>query len=180
MKTTAFVIAIIVSSIVLGLGCGHVQTIISGNLPAADLARLYCVDHPACSIYRSEQPDAAAFSVLASAYRLKSDLKLNLAIEERDHLPDGVDEIHVPWLPAGPVNHDDVARALDALTSSAKPVLIHCSHGVDRTGLLVALYRVKVQHVLASSAWTEWRAFGHGDDLPMLDEAFFRETGWRP
>lgn len=165
---------------VLAASCGHVQTIMPGNLPAADLARLYCVDHPACTIYRSEQPSASAFAALVTSYHLKSDLKLNLAIEARDHLAVGVDEIHVPWLPAGPVDHDDIERAIDGLSSSAKPVLIHCSHGVDRTGLLVALYRVKVQHVMASSAWAEWRAFGHGDDLPMLDEAFFRETGWRP
>ena len=41
------------------------------------------------------------------------------------------------------------------------PVYIHCEHGADRTGLLAALYRVKVQGWAPEDAKTEWEAHGH-------------------
>ena len=45
-----------------------------------------------------------------------------------------------------PVPTDDqVSEFLRAVTdSSGRPVYVHCHHGRDRTGVMVALYRVKV------------------------------------
>jgi hypothetical protein len=167
-------------ALALVAGCGHVQTFVHGNLPAADLARLYCVDAPACTIYRSEQPSASAFAELARVYGIRSVLKLNSALEARDHLPPGVEPLEHPMLPAGPVSHEDIAATLWDMEQASKPLLAHCEHGVDRTGLVIALWRVKHQHVLPSSAWGEWRAFGRDMSLTWLSDAFFRETGWRP
>jgi rhodanese-related sulfurtransferase len=42
-----------------------------------------------------------------------------------------------------------------------QPVFIHCEHGADRTGLLVALYRVKYEHVNIEAAHNEWIQNGH-------------------
>ncbi|MBP9682000.1 MAG: tyrosine-protein phosphatase [Bacteriovorax sp.] len=41
------------------------------------------------------------------------------------------------------------------------PLFIHCEHGADRTGLLVALYRVKYEGVSAEDARAEWIRKGH-------------------
>lgn len=167
--------------LIVGIGCpAHLQTIMPGNLVVGGLYRLYCVDHPACTIYRSEQPSAADFSALVAQLGLRSVVKLNSAIEGRDQVPGGVERFEHPILPAGPADHEDLAAALWDLEQAPKPALIHCTHGVDRTGLLVALYRVKVQHVLPSQAWAEWLAFGRDTSLWMLSETFERETGWHP
>jgi protein tyrosine/serine phosphatase len=42
-----------------------------------------------------------------------------------------------------------------------QPVFIHCEHGKDRTGLLVALYKVKYEHANVEAARKEWIAKGH-------------------
>ncbi|MGZ3722924.1 MAG: fused DSP-PTPase phosphatase/NAD kinase-like protein [Bdellovibrionales bacterium] len=56
----------------------------------------------------------------------------------------------------------DIDRALEILNDpSAQPVFIHCEHGKDRTGLVIALYRVKYQGYSVAAAHDEWRDSGH-------------------
>lgn len=161
-------------------GCATAVSMPDGMIRSAELpANLYCVDHPACTIYRSAQPTAAEFSALVARVGLRSDLKLNTAIEGRDRLPGGVSEYDHPWSPVGPVDHEDIAAALWDIEQAPKPLLIHCTHGIDRTGLLIAIWRVKAQHTLPSSAWAEWRAFPReSTDRLALYADFERETGY--
>jgi len=48
------------------------------------------------------------------------------------------------------------------------PVLIHCSFGRDRTGLVAALYRVLFQGWTPEKARAEWLALGHGGFMHQL------------
>lgn len=169
-------------------GCAHAPPAPSGMLKAPDLPdRLYCVayDEAArCTVYRSAQPSAAEFAGLVSHFGIRSVIKLNdlLPFDGGDDVvPDGVLVMRERWLPAGPVSHEQVAEALEDLDAAPKPVLVHCTRGIDRTGLLVALYRI--EHGSAPfAAWMEWLAFGHIDSLEfrLLRDAFERETGWSP
>lgn len=43
-----------------------------------------------------------------------------------------------------------------------QPVFVHCEHGMDRTGLIVALYRVFYQGWSAEKAHDEMLEMGHG------------------
>ncbi|MGH8276568.1 MAG: tyrosine-protein phosphatase [Steroidobacteraceae bacterium] len=165
-------------AVALAAGCAHAPLAPAGALDAGGLARLYCIDHPACTIYRSAQPSAAEFSVLVARYGIRSVVKLNSALEGRDQVPGGVELLEHPWLPAGPVDHEDIAAALWDLEQAPKPALVHCERGLDRTGLLVALYRVK-HGSAAAAAYGEWRAFGRDMNLVLLTRAFERETGWK-
>lgn len=172
--------------VALVAGCGHRQTPPLGAIAGRDLpANLYCAVHEhadgtgACWIYRGAQPTAAGFRALRAQLGVRSDLKLNLAIEGRDEVPAGMERYEHPMLPAGPVDHDDVHGALDDMVRAPTPAYVHCTRGQDRTGMMIALYRVTVQHVAAASAWAEWMAFGRDPTLVMLSDAFERETGWR-
>lgn len=159
------------------LGCQHPQPAPANSLPAAGLGHVYATEDG--QVYRSPQPSAAEFAYLVSTYGIKSVVKLNSSIEGHDYLPVGVELYHHPWLPAGPVTHDEIVDALDDLDRAEKPVLVHCEHGVDRTGLLIALWRVR-HGVSPDAAWGEWRHYGRDPNLFLLSEAFERETGYQP
>lgn len=151
-------------------GCAHAPV---GGAPPINLQ---CFDTApgGCAGWRSGQPTEAQIQALG----VRSVLKLNKAIEGRDHLPAGVEPMQHPWLFVGPVDHEDVLAALYDLEHGPRPVLVHCTHGVDRTGLLIALYRVLVQHRPASAAWAEWRSFPRSKFDALLYDAFERETGF--
>ncbi|HEX5109829.1 MAG TPA: tyrosine-protein phosphatase [Vicinamibacterales bacterium] len=56
----------------------------------------------------------------------------------------------------------EVAEALGALNDpSLQPIFVHCRLGKDRTGLVIALYRVLYQQWDACTAWKEWKSFGY-------------------
>lgn len=56
----------------------------------------------------------------------------------------------------------EVTEALTYLgDESLQPIYIHCRLGKDRTGLIVALYRVLHQNWDACAAWKEWTSFGY-------------------
>lgn len=81
--------------------------------------------------------------------------------------------VSLPLNSLGPVTPEEGAeidRILEIMHDpAAQPVYIHCEHGKDRTGLLVALYRVKYEHWRLEQAHREMAAHGHQG---TLDEAF--------
>jgi len=98
----------------------------------------------------------------------------------------GMDYISVPLNSLKKVNDENFRNILQALrvlhqyeSAGGKlgKVFIHCAHGVDRTGLVVALYRVLYQGWDADVAYAEWRLSGHSlanmTATWHLDEFFF-------
>jgi len=103
-------------------------------------------------LYRGAQPTSAGFQELR---KLGVKTVLNVAGGAGD---DGLIEkdslklFHVPMRAWG-LRDDLVLQALRVMTDPAnRPLIIHCQHGADRTGALVALYRVVVQ------GWTKQKA----------------------
>jgi hypothetical protein len=70
-----------------------------------------------------------------------------------------------PWHP----ELEDVSWFLRILTTTLLPVYIHCRQGCDRTGLLIACYRISVQGWPKKDAIAELRAFGyHESTYPQI------------
>ncbi len=51
--------------------------------------------------------------------------------------------------------------AIDKARKENKPVLVHCVAGAQRTGGVIAAYRLLVEHLPADQAVAEMRRFGH-------------------
>ena len=59
------------------------------------------------------------------------------------------------------LNNKDVARFLNIVTDKSNhPVFVHCQHGSDRTGTMVAVYRIYAQKWKADAAMKELPVFG--------------------
>lgn len=92
-------------------------------------------------VYRASQPNPETMKALIERYRIRSVLKLNQ--RQPETLPAGVTLINEPIGTRTALTPERIQRILDAIEQAPKPILIHCTHGEDRTGLIVALYRVR-------------------------------------
>lgn len=179
VRAAIWLAAAFVAAVAFG-GCAHMppQPTLGGIIMPVNF-ECWLHDGSQCLAYRGGQVTKGQLEAMGA----KSVVKLNLAsVEGHDDLPPGVEMYDHPWSPVGPVTHDQTLDAIADLTEAIKqraPVYTHCSHGVDRTGYLIAVYRVLVQHVLPSSAWAEWRKFPReSTDKLFLYADFERETGF--
>lgn len=89
----------------------------------------------------------------------------NINFEKANALSLGIGFFHNPLNSLEPVTMEE-DRAIDQTLEfmhdkNNQPIFIHCEHGADRTGLLVALYRVKYEGVAIETARNEWIKNGH-------------------
>ncbi len=84
--------------------------------------------------------------------------------------------------PMDAYKYPDDSDVMDVLSTlkddSAFPIFIHCHYGMDRTGLLVGLYRVKIDHWSPARAYQEMLDIGFHPDLDQLDRYFRDKTGY--
>lgn len=121
------------------------------------------------TLYRSALPDRGAVPLLK---RLKVATVINFLPESdaRWLSTSDIAQVQLPYR----TNHVDDADVLKALrtiqTAEAKgPVLMHCKHGSDRTGLMAAMYRVVVQGWSKEDALNEMTQGGFGDSTHFKD-----------
>jgi tyrosine-protein phosphatase SIW14 len=112
-------------------------------------------------VYRSAQPDHQGFQEL-KAFGIANVLSF------RDHHADDKDAkglrltLHRVKMEAGEITDDKVIEALRIIKRSQGPILIHCWHGSDRTGLVSALYRILFQNWSKNEAIEELMKGGYG------------------
>lgn len=132
------------------------------------LPNLYRVN---ASLYRSAQPTDKGFAYLATQPKLangdrpiKTVLSLRASEEDVPLVPPGsklrIEQIRFnTWHP----EDEDVIKFLRILTTpELQPVLVHCQHGSDRTGMMVAIYRIAYDHWSKAQAIDEMVNGGYG------------------
>ena len=157
----------LVSLLTLVGGCATVSTAAAGPRPenwatpvaaSPGLPNLHRVN---ASLYRSAQPSNEGFlflgtqPILVNADRPIETVVSLRAFHDDDLLVPASSALRLEqirfktWHP----EDEDVIKFLRiATTPSLQPVLVHCEHGSDRTGTMVAIYRVAVE------GWTKAQA----------------------
>lgn len=98
------------------------------------------------TLYRSAQPKREDVPAL-QALGIKTVISFrSFNSDERALRGSGIDLVRVP-IDTWSIDDDKVRRALVAIREAEKkgPVLIHCWHGADRTGVIAAVYRMALQ-----------------------------------
>jgi len=119
-------------------------------------------------LYRGAQPTAEGIKQL-QAMGIKTIINLRSSDTDRDIL-DSEDLTYerIPMV-AWRARDDDVVRFLQIVTDESRlPAFVHCQRGADRTGLMVAVYRIVVQ------GWAKEQAIAE-----MTQGGFRFYSGWR-
>ncbi len=113
-------------------------------------------------VYRSGQPTAEGFREL-ERLGIRTVLCLrSLHTDERLLAGTSLRLIELPLL-AFAISDREARKALSVVCDAANyPLLVHCLHGSDRTGLVCALYRMGVQGWGAEEAVRELTEGGYG------------------
>lgn len=121
------------------------------------------------TLYRSALPDEAAKPLLD---QMHIGTVINFLPESDDSWlkTSAIKQIQLPYR-TNHVDDADVVATLRAIqTAQAQgPVLMHCKHGVDRTGLMAAMYRVVVQDWSKEDALKEMTQGGFGENSHFKD-----------
>ena len=126
------------------------------------LQNFYKVDE---HVYRGGQPTAEGFRSLASL-GVKTVIDLRGAEhseggEKRLVEADGMRYVSIPMKNRKSPTDEQISAALALMNDSAAwPVFVHCKRGENRTGTVVACYRVGHDHWNADKALSEARSYG--------------------
>ena len=116
-------------------------------------------------LYRGAQPKAGGLGRLAEL-GIKTIVDLRGAgdrarEQELEALELGLQYFNVPMKWYGRPTDNQVERVMKIInTPKNHPVFVHCSHGVDRTGVIVAVYRIVQEGWTGAQAKAEAKRFG--------------------
>lgn len=128
------------------------------TLPDSELTNLYRIDE---GVYRSEQPKKQDFAAL-EAYGIKEVLNLRKMHSDSRKAQSSSLKLHRLKTSAHSISIDELAQALTIICQRQGPIVIHCHHGADRTGAVVALYRIVFQGFSKEEAIDEMKNGGFG------------------
>jgi tyrosine-protein phosphatase SIW14 len=111
-------------------------------------------------LFRSAQPGRTDLPDL-QALGIKSVITLRSFHFDDVFERSGLHVIQHP-MSAGAVSVSDLVAVLRQFRAAEKPVLVHCWHGSDRTGFIIAGYRMVFQNWSRESAIEELRLGGFG------------------
>ncbi len=113
------------------------------------------------AVYRSEQPNSKDMKALEEA-GIRSALNLREYHSDADEAKGTHIQLYRVAMNAGEIYDTLIAKALYSIDRAKKPILIHCWHGSDRTGAVVAMYRMVFQNWPREKAIDEFKNGGFG------------------
>lgn len=117
------------------------------------------------TLFRGGQPTAGGFEQLKQ-WGIKSVVNLR-KLDERAHAEEaaaqraGLRYFHIPLGTVGRPEHKDIEQALSVINNVAnQPVFVHCRKGQDRTGVVIAAYRIAQEDWTSEQAMAEAQRHG--------------------
>ena len=108
------------------------------------------------NLYRSEQPSKKGFKEI-ELIGVKTILNLRRLRNNTKKAKDfNFNLVHYP-IKTKVLNEEDIFNALRVIKNSMQPVLVHCWHGSDRTGTIIAAYRMVLDNWSKEEAINEFQ-----------------------
>jgi protein tyrosine/serine phosphatase len=114
-------------------------------------------------LYRSAQPDAAGFANMAKTLKVKTVIDLRESQTDEAYLANSkIRPFYVP-MNALLITNEEIIAALTLIRAhqGEGPILVHCQHGADRTGVVIAMYRIIYQGWSKAQAIDEMKNGGY-------------------
>ncbi|QDO94880.1 protein tyrosine phosphatase [Formosa sediminum] len=153
------VIFLFMLSVVCFVPTSHAQELPFQQIESSHFHNLYKLND---NLYRSEQPSKKGMKDLESL-GIQSVINFRRKPTDEQKLK-GLDlELYNLPLKAGELDVDDIFTALQTIQQAEQPVLIHCWHGSDRTGAIVAASRMVFENWSKDKAIAEFtdKRFGY-------------------
>lgn len=125
------------------------------------------VDH---KLYRSQQPGRSDFRRLATD-GIREVLSLRWYHNHSSQAKAAGLKLHRIAAKASKITIAQIVDALRVIRDAQGPILVHCWHGSDRTGAVIAMYRIVFQGVSKEEAIREMTEGGfgfHGRSFPNI------------
>jgi len=115
-------------------------------------------------LYRGGQPTSDGFSALRAMgvgmivnFR---DERAEMATEKREVESLGMKYVGIPWRASDEPSSVQIVEFLDLVRANPNTkIFVHCRRGADRTGVMIAAYRIAVEHEPVPEAVSEMRRF---------------------
>ncbi len=112
-------------------------------------------------VYRGAQPRHEGWDSLAKlGVKTVIDLRDSSVKEQHEVEAAGMRYISIPLAGLGAPPADKVTKLLALLNDSPDPVFVHCRRGADRTGTIIACYRIQHDGWSNDKALQEAKSFG--------------------
>ena len=169
IRANAVVVALLASSLVGSTGVLWSQA-------SQRLGGLSNFGYVTDTLYRGAQPSAAGFETLR---RIGVSIVVNFreeagetAREKHEVEALGMRYVGIPWSGRHTPTDSQVMEFLDLVRSNPHAkIFVHCQRGADRTGTMIAVYRIAVEHESVVDAVSEMHQFHYAHFwLPGLEK----------
>lgn len=138
-------------------------------------------------LYRSKQLSGNQFDQIIKKYHIKTVINLRGASPGKKWYKeelyvmqmDSVTHIDIGLSATRYVSPQKTDSIMEVAVSAAKPILVHCKRGADRTGLFCAAWKLKFEHTSVENASKQLSyIFGH-IPIPVLSKTDVMDSSFR-
>ena len=158
LKSLRFISAMLALFVMAGAICAQDET------KYKELPNFHRVN---ATVYRGAQPKEGGFQKLASL-GIKTVINLrdadeNSKLEEQEARAAGLRYFNIPFDGLGRPSDEKIERVMAIINAPEnQPVFVHCKRGADRTGTVIACYRISHDGWTSEQAKDEAKRYGLG------------------